>query len=82
MARGLAKLVRLCNLLKREVDLLLLFHAADDLDRFRDEIPAASYQLPWLSPGTAPIANPIQVEPPRGNIYSVQSLQGMLEFRK
>jgi hypothetical protein len=47
LARGLAKVVRL---LPREWQFLVLFHGEDDLERFRRELPAAVYFLPWLSP--------------------------------
>lgn len=48
LARGLAKV----NQLWRDDDwqMLLFFHGKDDLERFRGEVPAAVYSLPWLSP--------------------------------
>ncbi len=34
----------------KEWRILILFHGEDDLERFRHELPAAVYLLPWLSP--------------------------------
>ncbi len=54
LARGLSKLVeRLPGW-----QLLLLFHGEDDLERFRRELPAAVYRLPWLSVARAEAATP------------------------
>ena len=50
LARGLTKVVRLWGELGRAERLLLLFHGNDDLERFSNEIAAATYRLPWLSP--------------------------------
>ncbi|MBP2315329.1 ATP-binding protein [Azospirillum soli] len=47
LARGLAKVV---ELLDEAWTLMLLFHGEDDLERFRQEVPAAVYSLPWLTP--------------------------------
>jgi hypothetical protein len=33
--------------------LAFLFHGEDDLERFRQEVPAAVYLLPWLAPAAA-----------------------------
>lgn len=48
LARGLARVVRR---LPPGWRLLFFFHGEADLERFRAEIPAAVYSLPWLSPG-------------------------------
>ena len=48
LARGIAKVSRLW---RESWRLLLFFHGQEDRDRFRREVPLASYQLPWLSPG-------------------------------
>ena len=34
--------------------MLFLLHGEDDLERFRQEIPAAVYLLPWLAPSAGP----------------------------
>jgi hypothetical protein len=47
VARGLAKVV---NVFPADWQLVFLFHGEDDLERFRQEIPAAVYLLPWLAP--------------------------------
>ena len=61
LARGLAKVSRLWD---EHWQLLLLFHGKDDCQRFRQELPTAFYQLPWLSPenGTARAQPPIEAE--------------------
>ncbi len=48
LARGLAKVSRLW---KGPWQLVLFFHGKEDLERFEAEMPAATYELPWLSPG-------------------------------
>lgn len=55
VAKGLAKLDRLWR--KNPTfawQLMILFHGEEDLERFRQEVPAALYRLPWLSPGEHP----------------------------
>jgi hypothetical protein len=50
VARGLAKVV---TVFPAAWQLVFLFHGEDDLERFRQEIPAAVYLLPWLAPAAA-----------------------------
>lgn len=45
LARGFA---RLLTVLPKDLKLLFLFHGEDDLGRFRMEVPAAIYRLPWV----------------------------------
>ncbi len=61
LARGLAKLAR-C--LPADWKILILFHGEDDLARFRNEVPAAVYFLPWLhhSSVTAEVATEAETE--------------------
>lgn len=47
VARGLSKLA---NVLPNGHKVLILLHGEDDLERFRREIPASVYRIPWLSP--------------------------------
>ena len=47
VARGLAKVAAI---FPTGWELVFLFHGEDDLERFRQEIPAAVYLLPWLTP--------------------------------
>jgi hypothetical protein len=47
LARGIAKVSRLWG---ERWQLLLFFHGQEDRERFRQEVPLAVYQLPWLSP--------------------------------
>lgn len=47
LARGIGKVVRL---LPEGWQLLFFFHGEDDLARFRNELPARIYPLPWLMP--------------------------------
>nr|WP_295829532.1 AAA family ATPase [uncultured Azospirillum sp.] len=63
MARGLAKVT---ELLGEAWMLMLLFHGEDDLERFRHEVPAAVYFLPWLTPAqTAEEIHHPTIEPPK-----------------
>jgi hypothetical protein len=81
LARGLAKLVRLWTTLERSEELLLLFHGYDDLDRFRAEVDAAVYKLPWLAPSAEP--NPVDVvaEGTSGVTRPIQTLEGLVVAR-
>jgi hypothetical protein len=47
LARGLAKVL---HVFPAEWQLAFLFHGEGDLERFRQEVPAAVYLLPWLAP--------------------------------
>lgn len=77
LARSLAKLERLWG---RRWQLLLFFHGQEHRERFRQEIPLASYQLPWLSPGDGASGEPIES---LGELYTggLQSLTGIVEAR-
>jgi hypothetical protein len=50
LARGLAKVLQV---FPAKWQLAFLFHGEDDLERFRQEVPAAVYLLPWLAPAAA-----------------------------
>ncbi|MCK4764629.1 MAG: AAA family ATPase [Candidatus Aminicenantes bacterium] len=47
LARGFNKLLKL---FPKNWQIIMLFHGEEDLERFRREVPAAVYSLPWLSP--------------------------------
>lgn len=47
LARGMSRLMRYYP---GGWQLLMLFHGQDDFERVRQELPAVSYRLPWLSP--------------------------------
>ncbi len=50
LARGLAKVL---HVFPAKWQLAFLFHGEGDLERFRQEVPAAVYLLPWLAPAAA-----------------------------
>jgi hypothetical protein len=76
VARGLAKVVRL---LPEEWQLILFFHGEDDLERFRREVPAAEYFLPWLSPAQHGDVPPIERDPRKSCMASeIQDISEML----
>jgi hypothetical protein len=77
LARGLAKILRMWADLGRTEEVLLLFHGYNDLDRFRTEIAAATYRLPWLSPSTTPTSIEIKADGPGGDVLAIQSIQGV-----
>ena len=77
LARGLAKILRLWADLGRAEEVLLLFHGYNDLDRFRSEIAAATYRLPWLSPSTTPTSIEVKADAPGGDVLAIQSIQGV-----
>jgi hypothetical protein len=77
LARGLAKIVRLCAHLGRSEELLLLFHGYNDLDRFRLEIAAATYRLPWLSPSPGATSIEVKADGLATDVLTVQSIQGV-----
>jgi AAA domain-containing protein len=61
LARGLAKVARS---FPPAWQLVFLFHGEDDLERFRQEIPAAVYVLEWLAPSVGSSENlPIAADP-------------------
>jgi hypothetical protein len=80
LARGLARVVRLWAARGRDDEVLILFHGEDDLQRFRAEIPAATYRLPWLSPGPSSETIEIPAESAGHDVRSVQSIEGMLQL--
>lgn len=47
LARGMAKIAAL---LPAGWQLMLMFHAEDDVEIFRREVPSSVYHLPWLGP--------------------------------
>jgi energy-coupling factor transporter ATP-binding protein EcfA2 len=80
LARGVAKLVRLWEMLGRREELIFLFHGFEDLERFQRELPAAIYRLPWLSPSSRPtILPPIRAETDNSSELQPQSLMGLFE---
>jgi len=80
LARGVAKLVRLWRDSGRHDEILLLFHGAEDLERFQRELPAAVYRLPWLSPSSRPLPMvSINAEPGVPRELQVQDLGGLFE---
>jgi hypothetical protein len=81
LARGLSKILRLWRQTGRKEELLLLFHGYEDLDRFQSELAAATYRLPWLSPGRGPerIVIPPDRTPARDT--GVQQIAHLLEVR-
>jgi hypothetical protein len=72
VARGISKMLRLWAVLDSAVpnagtapwQVLLLLHGEDDAERFREEVPCAFYQLPWLvpSPEGAPETEAVPVK--------------------
>ena len=77
LARGFAKIVRLWTHLGRGEELLLLFHGYEDLNRFRSEVAAATYRLPWLSPSPAPTAISVKADGLAGDVLAVQKVDGI-----
>jgi len=80
LARGLAKLV----LRLPQIQLLFLFHGEDDLERFRQEVPAAVYLLPWLAPSGVGEKGPtpIKAEPLKNTFDSeLQDLGRIIKRR-
>jgi hypothetical protein len=61
-ARGLARLIRLPSWPKGW-QLLILLHGEDDLERLRQELPAAVYRLHWQSPLEKGPLDPILMDP-------------------
>ena len=64
LARGIGKLALL---LPGGWQLVFFFHGEDDLSRFRNELPAWIYSLPWLMPVGTDVVSPTKVdgvEPP------------------
>lgn len=77
VAKGLAKIVRLWQHLGTEPwQLIFLFHGEEDLERFRREVPAALYHLPWLTPGSQdePPAITIDNQTPEKMLQGIQYL--------
>lgn len=60
LARGLAKVTAL---FEEPWQMILLFHGEDDLERFRQEMPAAVYHLPWLTPSQSAELENDPIEP-------------------
>jgi hypothetical protein len=58
LARGIAKVSRLWS---DRWKLLLFFHGQEDRERFRREVPLATYLLPWFSLGEEAPGQPIQI---------------------
>ena len=81
LARGLAKLIRLWHRMKRGEEVLLLFHGSGDLERFAAEVPAAKYQLPWLTPSASSSEIKIEAVGKVGNVLAVQSLKELVDLR-
>jgi len=77
LARGLAKVVRLWADLRRSDEVLVLFHGYSDLDRFRVEVAAATYRLPWLSPSVAPTPVRIKSEDAGGDVLAVMRIDAL-----
>jgi hypothetical protein len=68
VARGLAKVMRV---FPEAWQLAFLFHGEDDLERFRQEVPAAVYLLPWLAPAaTSSDSVLIASEPLKNTLHS------------
>jgi energy-coupling factor transporter ATP-binding protein EcfA2 len=82
LARGLTKIVRLWDSLGRTEELLVLFHGQDDLERFRSEIAAATYQLPWLSPTPTEDTEAVAAQNVPRSVMEVQSIKDLLAIRE
>ena len=81
LARGLAKVIRQWAAVDRQEEVLLFFHGNDDLDRFAAEVPAARYQLPWLTPsGTSPEVT-IEAKDKIGDVVKVQTIKNLVSLR-
>jgi hypothetical protein len=80
LARGLAKVL---PLFPPKWQLVFLFHGEDDLERFRQEVPAAVYLLPWLAPSAALGDDPpVSAEPLKSTFGSeLQSLSPIVKAR-
>lgn len=81
LARGLAKLIRLWARMGRREEVLLLFHGSGDLERFGAEVPAAKYQLPWLTPSASSSEITIEAVGTAGDVLVVQPIKHLIDVK-
>lgn len=77
-SRGLAKIA---TLLGEPWRLILLLHGEDDFERMRQELPAASYRLPWLSPTMDITRNDQRIMPDEDQIWTQHGRQSFASLQ-
>jgi hypothetical protein len=80
LARGINKLIKL---FPGNWQIVMLFHGEEELERFCQEIPAAVYSLPWLSPSTGTEEIKIKPDTFKSQVFAeIQDLNEIVEIRK